>query len=87
MEERREGGGVARGGGNAAQMRLANPAVIPRNHLIEEALAAATEGDLTPFEALLAALRSPWDETALTTRYAVPAPTEVTAGYRTFCGT
>lgn len=81
----------ARDGGNAseraAHMRRASPAVIPRNHLVEEALDAATEGDLAPFDALLAALRSPWDEAALATRYAVPAPTEVTAQFRTFCGT
>ncbi|RZJ12673.1 MAG: YdiU family protein [Rubrivivax sp.] len=75
------------GVGSAVQMRLANPAVIPRNHLVEEALTAATEGDLAPFETLLAALRSPWEESALTTRYAAPAPTAVTASYRTFCGT
>ncbi|KQV59204.1 hypothetical protein ASC95_28240 [Pelomonas sp. Root1217] len=70
-----------------AQMRRASPAVIPRNHLVEEALAAATEGDLQPFNALLGALLNPWDEAALLTRYAVPAPTEVTARFRTFCGT
>ena len=71
----------------ATRMRHASPAVIPRNHRVEEALAAATEGDLTPFDELLAALRQPWDEAASFTRYAEPAPMEVTAGYRTFCGT
>ncbi|MCE4554770.1 protein adenylyltransferase SelO [Roseateles cellulosilyticus] len=71
----------------ADRMRRASPAVIPRNHLVEEALDAATEGDLSPFEALMAALRSPWDEAALQTRYGAPAPSEVTEGYRTFCGT
>jgi uncharacterized protein YdiU (UPF0061 family) len=71
----------------AERMRLASPAIIPRNHLVEAALAAATEGDLAPFDALLAMLRDPWQEAALLTPYAAPAPTEVTAGYRTFCGT
>lgn len=71
----------------ATRMRHASPAVIPRNHRVEEALAAATEGDLTPFDELLAALRQPWDEAASLSRYAEPAPTEMTAGYRTFCGT
>ena len=74
-------------GARASRMRRASPAVIPRNHRVEEALAAATEGDLTPFDDLLAALRQPWDEAGSFTRYAEPAPTEVTAGYRTFCGT
>ena len=73
--------------GRATRMCRASPAVIPRNHRVEEALAAATEGDLTPFDELLAAVSNPWDEAASLTRYAEPAPVEVTAGYRTFCGT
>ena len=79
--------GAADGAGRAARMRLASPAVIPRNHLVEDALSAATEGDLAPFEALLAALRDPWSDAGLQTRYAAPAPSEVTARFRTFCGT
>jgi len=71
----------------AQRMRGASPAVIPRNHLVEEALAAATHEDLAPFERLLAVLRRPWDEAASFTRYAEPAPADVTAGYQTFCGT
>jgi uncharacterized protein YdiU (UPF0061 family) len=71
----------------AERMRRASPAVIPRNHLVEEALAAATAGDLAPFEQLLAVLRRPWGEDAAFGRYAEPAPVDVTAGYRTFCGT
>ena len=40
-----------------ALMAAANPAVIPRNHLVEEALTAATAGDMAPFAALLAEVR------------------------------
>jgi uncharacterized protein YdiU (UPF0061 family) len=61
--------------------------VIPRNHRVEEALAAATAGDLAPFEALLAALRRPFDDDPALHRYAEPAPAAVTAAYQTFCGT
>jgi len=72
----------------AERMRRVNPWVIPRNHRVEEALAAASAGDdLGPFERLLAALRRPYEETAEHARYAEPAAAEVTAGYRTFCGT
>ncbi len=72
----------------ALRMRRASPWIIPRNHRVEEALAAASEhGDLAPFEALLAALREPFDEVPGRARFAEPAPAEVTAGYRTFCGT
>ena len=72
----------------AARMRAVNPWIIPRNHLVEEALAAASsQGDLRPFKALLAALHRPFDEAPALARYAQPAPAQVTAGYQTFCGT
>ena len=71
----------------AGRMRQANPWIIPRNHRVEEALAAATAGDLAPFERLLQALREPYAENPAYAAYAEPAPAAVTAGYQTFCGT
>jgi uncharacterized protein YdiU (UPF0061 family) len=72
----------------AQRMRRVNPIVIPRNHLVEEALAAASDhDDLGPLNRMLEALRNPFEETPENARYAEPAPTEVTACYRTFCGT
>jgi uncharacterized protein YdiU (UPF0061 family) len=72
----------------AARMRRASPWIIPRNHRVEEALAAASEAeDLGPFERLLAGLRRPFDEAPELAPYAEAAPAEVTACYRTFCGT
>ncbi|MGE5668344.1 MAG: protein adenylyltransferase SelO [Betaproteobacteria bacterium] len=72
----------------AAAMRSANPRVIPRNHRVEEALAAASDdGDLVPFERLRNALRRPYDEAGELAPYAEPAPAAATACYRTFCGT
>ncbi|HSB25723.1 MAG TPA: YdiU family protein [Burkholderiaceae bacterium] len=72
----------------AARMRRVSPLIIARNHRVEEALAAASDGDdLRPFEQLLAALRRPFDAAAEFARYAEPAPAEVTACYQTFCGT
>jgi uncharacterized protein YdiU (UPF0061 family) len=69
-------------------MRRVNPVYIPRNHRVEEALAAASErGDLQPFRQLLAALQRPFDDEPARAAYAEPAPAAVTAGYRTFCGT
>jgi uncharacterized protein YdiU (UPF0061 family) len=80
--------GSGGGGARAERMRRVNPFVIPRNHRVEEALAAAQdEGELAPFEALLAALRRPYDETPALARYGEPAPAAFTAGYQTFCGT
>jgi uncharacterized protein YdiU (UPF0061 family) len=80
-----DGGGADE---RAARMRQVSPGVIPRNHRVEEALdAASRQGDLQPFKSLLAALQRPYDEDPALARYAQPAPAEVTAGYRTFCGT
>ena len=72
----------------ATAMRAVNPIHIPRNHRVEEALAAASDdGDLAPFDRLLEALRRPYDETPERAPLAEPAPAHVTASYRTFCGT
>jgi len=73
-------------GPDAVRMAAANPASIPRNHLVEEALATAVAGDLGPVEELVAALRDPFAErdTDLGRRLAAaPAP----AAFVTFCGT
>ncbi len=81
-------GGAIAGRERARAMRRVNPNVIARNHRVEEALAAASDqGDLAPFQRLLAALRQPYDEAPELAPYAQPAPAEVTAGYRTYCGT
>ena len=72
---------------SADEIDARNPAYIPRNHLVEEALDAATLGDLQPFERLLAAVVDPYDEQPGAHRFARPAPADFTAGYRTFCGT
>ncbi|WP_293813720.1 protein adenylyltransferase SelO [uncultured Aquitalea sp.] len=72
----------------AEALRSANPLYIPRNHLVEEALAAASEyGDMAPTLALLDVLRSPFDQQSGRERYAQPAAPEVAQDYRTFCGT
>ncbi|HEX7322007.1 MAG TPA: YdiU family protein [Mycobacterium sp.] len=67
-------------------MDRVNPVYIPRNHLVEEALVAATDGDLAPLHRLLDAVTDPYRERDGLERYAAPAPPEFGA-YRTFCGT
>jgi uncharacterized protein YdiU (UPF0061 family) len=74
-------------GPDAELMDRVNPVYIPRNHLVEEALAAATEGELAPLERLLDVVRAPYDERTGLERYATPAPVEFGAAYQTFCGT
>ncbi|RAI57235.1 protein adenylyltransferase SelO [Roseicella frigidaeris] len=71
----------------AASMRAANPAVIPRNHQVEAAIAAAVEReDLAPFEALLAAVAHPFEERPEMQRFMQP-PREEERVLQTFCGT
>ncbi|WFB35993.1 YdiU family protein [Kiritimatiellota bacterium B12222] len=68
------------------KMRQHNPAVIPRNHLVEAALNAAGEGNLKPVEQLVDLLSDPYnrerDYGALG-----EAPAKGATGYKTFCGT
>lgn len=70
----------------ADDMDRTNPLVIPRNHLVEEALDAAIVDDLAPFRRLLAAVTHPFDEPA-DGRDAQPAPPGFQESYTTFCGT
>jgi uncharacterized protein YdiU (UPF0061 family) len=74
-------------GPDADAMDRVNPLYIPRNHLVEEALTAATAGDQGPLEHLLAAVTAPYDERPGLERYATPAPVDFSAMYQTFCGT
>ncbi len=69
-----------------ATMDKVNPVYIPRNHLVEECLTAATDGDLEPLERLLVALSAPYDVRPGLERWARPAP-ESFGTYRTYCGT
>jgi uncharacterized protein YdiU (UPF0061 family) len=72
--------------GAVAVLRRANPVVIPRNHRVEEALAAAAAGDLTVLERLLAVLRDPYVATAANEPYR-SGPPQGCGPSRTFCGT
>jgi len=68
-------------------MRAHNPARIPRNHRVEEALQAATEaGDLGPLRRLVEALADPYDHHRNHDELEEPAPPG-SPPYRTFCGT
>jgi uncharacterized protein YdiU (UPF0061 family) len=73
-------------GPDPTSMDRSNPIYIPRNHLVEEALTAATAGDVDPLRQLLTAVSAPFDERAGFGRYATPAPEDF-GEYRTFCGT
>jgi uncharacterized protein YdiU (UPF0061 family) len=67
-------------------MRRANPVVIPRNHRVEEALAAGVDGDLSVMHRLLDALARPYEEVSANEAFR-DAPLPGGGPYRTFCGT
>jgi uncharacterized protein YdiU (UPF0061 family) len=66
---------------DTAAAHRVNPLYIPRNHLVEEALASGDIGDL------LEAVSNPFDERPSRERFAEPAPEAFAACYQTFCGT
>ncbi len=69
-----------------ADMRAANPILIPRNHRVEQAIQSAYGGDFAPFHRLVDALAKPHAEQV---EYAdletPPRPDEIV--HETFCGT
>ncbi|WP_040208904.1 protein adenylyltransferase SelO [Neobacillus jeddahensis] len=68
-------------------MQSSNPAVIPRNHRVEEALEAAVEkGDYSVLERLLNVLSTPYANTPDQAEFCI-LPTPTTVPYRTYCGT
>jgi uncharacterized protein YdiU (UPF0061 family) len=69
----------------AAAMDRVNPVYIPRNHRVEEALDAATAGDMAPFHRLVDVLSAPYEQRAGLDDYAGPDPAAIP--YVTYCGT
>ncbi|MGZ9849684.1 protein adenylyltransferase SelO [Macrococcus psychrotolerans] len=65
-------------------MRKVNPVVIPRNHIVEEALDDAIHGDLSAVKALLQVLSQPFNPDHAD-RYKQPGPKD--RPYQTYCGT
>jgi uncharacterized protein YdiU (UPF0061 family) len=71
----------------AEAMRAVNPAFIPRNHLVENALDAAIDNaDFSPFVELLTVLSRPYQDQSAFAEYANP-PQSSERVFRTFCGT
>lgn len=77
------------GGISEARRRMArlNPLFIPRNHLVEEALTAASnDGDYTKFHSLLEKMKNPYQERWVAKDLQL-VPTGFDEQYKTFCGT
>ena len=70
----------------ASAMRRVNPAIIPRNHRVEQAISAARSGDYSPFERLVRALSNPYDDQPEFRDLSEP-PKQDELVRQTFCGT
>ena len=71
----------------SANMRRVNPAFIPRNHRVQEAIVAAVESDdFGPFESLVSVLARPYDDHPDYANLAEPPRVEERVR-ETFCGT
>jgi uncharacterized protein YdiU (UPF0061 family) len=69
-----------------ADMRAANPILIPRNHRVEQAIQSAYGGDFAPFHRLVDALAEPYaDQVEYIDLETPPRPEEIVR--ETFCGT
>ena len=69
-----------------ADMRAANPILIPRNHRVEQAIQSAYAGDFTQFHRLVDALAAPYaDQVEYADLETPPRPEEIVR--ETFCGT
>ncbi len=78
---------AARRDGNWQEIIVkASPAVIPRNHRIEEAIQAALDGDETKAQRLAKVLSAPFDLADTDRDLSLP-PTEDQIVHQTFCGT
>ena len=67
-------------------MRKCNPVIVPYNHLVEEALSAAEEGDIQPFYKLLSVLEKPFEFSSSNEGFLNSTP-DPNPHYQTFCGT
>ncbi|MDV6281943.1 protein adenylyltransferase SelO [Rhodococcus jostii] len=84
-------GNLTKHGHGAAEtadaMDSVNPLYIPRNHQLDAALRAATDGELAPFEKLLEVVTHPFDRRDEWSDYTTPAPPSFSKSFQTFCGT
>jgi uncharacterized protein YdiU (UPF0061 family) len=70
----------------ARSMDRTNPCYVPRNQLVDDALTAAVDGDMGPYERLVDAVTRPFDARPGLEAYALPSPPDAPR-FRTFCGT
>ena len=68
-------------------MKNSNPAVIPRNHRVEEALTASENGDFSVMNNLLKALANPFEHSEFPKGICQNQLQNPQCDYKTYCGT
>ncbi len=68
-------------------MQQYNPVFIPRNHLVEDALNKAVNGDFSLYNSLLSVLKTPYSYNENYHAYLMPPGVSFEKSYQTFCGT
>ncbi len=69
-----------------SKLKKINPQIIPRNHIVENALAQAYQNNLEEYEKLYELIQNPFEEKNIDSKYLTP-PKKGQEITRTFCGT
>ena len=68
-------------------MRKNNPFIIPRNHLVEEALEEAENGNINSFEKMLHTISNPYKYQDNLGKFTKPPGSIFEQSFQTYCGT
>ena len=68
-------------------MKKNNPIIIPRNHLVEEALEEAGNGNINSFQKLLHIISNPYQQQDNLDKFMKPPKASFEENFQTYCGT
>ena len=68
-------------------MKVYNPIIIPRNHIVENALDEACIGNINLFNELLKVISNPYKQKNNLDKFIKPPKKDFEENYKTFCGT
>ena len=68
-------------------MKKNNPVIIPRNHIVENAIEEASNGNMNSFQKLLKIIKKPYKYHEKLISYMKPPSSDFEKKYKTYCGT
>ena len=68
-------------------MKKNNPIIIPRNHLVEDAIEEAGNGNINSFQKLLHIISNPYNQQDNLEKYMKPPEASFEENFQTYCGT